>query len=56
MMKVAITAQGEQMKSPVDPRFGRAKWFIVIDMDTADFEVARRVLPKGVYQDVDGQQ
>jgi predicted Fe-Mo cluster-binding NifX family protein len=37
-MKIAITAQGEQMQSPVDPRFGRAKWFIVVDTDTGDFE------------------
>jgi predicted Fe-Mo cluster-binding NifX family protein len=37
-MKIAITAQGEQMQSPVDPRFGRAKWFIVIDSGTGEFE------------------
>lgn len=37
-MKIAITAQGEQMQSPVDPRFGRAKWFIVIDTETGNFE------------------
>ena len=37
-MKIAITAQGEQMQSPVDPRFGRAKWFIVIDTETGAFE------------------
>ncbi|RJP64976.1 MAG: dinitrogenase iron-molybdenum cofactor biosynthesis protein [Candidatus Abyssobacteria bacterium SURF_17] len=33
-MKIAITAQGDQMDSPVDPRFGRAKWFAVIDTET----------------------
>ena len=37
-MKIAITAQGEQLQSPVDPRFGRAKWFVVIDTETGDFE------------------
>ena len=37
-MKIAITSQGEQLQSPVDPRFGRAKWFIVIDTETGDFE------------------
>ena len=26
------------MQSPFDPRFGRAKWFIVIDTETEDFE------------------
>lgn len=38
-MKVAVTAQGEQMGSPVDPRFGRSKWFIVVDTETGAFEV-----------------
>jgi predicted Fe-Mo cluster-binding NifX family protein len=31
-MKVAITAQGETLASPMDPRFGRAAKFIVVDM------------------------
>lgn len=33
-MKVAITAQGQDMSAAVDPRFGRAKHFIVVDTDT----------------------
>ena len=37
-MKVVITAQGETLQSPVDPRFGRAKWLIVIDTETGAFE------------------
>jgi len=32
-MKVAITAQGTDMSSPVDPHFGRAKYFLVADTD-----------------------
>jgi predicted Fe-Mo cluster-binding NifX family protein len=35
-MKVAITSQGETMQSPVDPRFGRAKYFMVIESETGD--------------------
>lgn len=35
-MKIAITSQGKEMQSPVDPRFGRARWFIVTD--TGAFE------------------
>lgn len=38
-MKIAVTAQGENMESLVDPRFGRAKRFLVIDMDAGASEV-----------------
>ena len=27
-MKLAITSEGESLQSPVDPRFGRAKFFV----------------------------
>ena len=33
-MKIAITSQGPDMASETDPRFGRAKFFIVVDMET----------------------
>jgi len=33
-MKIAITATGKDRSSNVDPRFGRAKYFIVVDTDT----------------------
>ena len=33
-MKIAITATGKDMASSVDPRFGRAKYFVVVDTDT----------------------
>ena len=33
-MKVAITAQGQELSSPVDPRFGRARFFVVVDTDS----------------------
>lgn len=36
-MKVAVTAQGPDITSEVDPRFGRAKFFIVVDTDTGEF-------------------
>lgn len=33
-MKVAITSEGETLQSPVDPRFGRAKYFVIVDTET----------------------
>jgi predicted Fe-Mo cluster-binding NifX family protein len=33
-MKLVITSEGESLQSPVDPRFGRAKFFVVIDTET----------------------
>jgi len=37
-MKVVVTSQGRDMSSEIDLRFGRAKWLIVIDTDTGDFQ------------------
>lgn len=36
-MKVAITSQGTDMNSQVDPRFGRARHFIVVDAQSGEF-------------------
>ena len=33
-MKLAITSEGESLQSSVDPRFGRAKFFVVMDTET----------------------
>ena len=37
-MKIAITAQGKELSSEVDLRFGRATWLIVVDTETGDFQ------------------
>lgn len=39
-MKIAVTAQGPKLEAPVDPRFGRAKYFVVVDLDTGEFTAA----------------
>lgn len=36
-MKVAIASQGNDLDSGVDPHFGRAKCFVVVDTETGDF-------------------
>ncbi len=38
-MNVAVTSQGEELSSEIDPRFGRARWLIVVDTETGKSEV-----------------
>jgi len=38
-MKIALTSMGEGLDAQVDPRFGRAKVFLVIDTETEAIEV-----------------
>ena len=35
-MKIAVTAQGPELTSDVDTRFGRAKWIVVVDTNTGE--------------------
>ena len=37
-MKVAVTSQGKEPSNEIDLRFGRAKWLIVFDTETGDFQ------------------
>lgn len=38
-MKIAVTSTGTELDSPVDPRFGRAAFILIVDSDTFDYEV-----------------
>jgi len=50
-MKITVSAEGPHLSSRVDPRFGRAKWFIVYDTETGEYEAHNNVqvynLPQG---------
>jgi predicted Fe-Mo cluster-binding NifX family protein len=50
-MKIAISAQGNTLNSMVDPRFGRASYFIFIDPETQEMDTAENrqnlQLPQG---------
>ena len=38
-MKIAVTSSGPDLKSEMDPRFGRAAYLIIVDSDTLEFKV-----------------
>jgi len=38
-MKIAVTSNGDNLESDVDPRFGRCQYFLIIDPETMKFEV-----------------
>ncbi len=50
-MKIAISATGNVLSSDIDPRFGRAAYFLVVDPDTLKFEPVENIqnlnLPQG---------
>ncbi|MCD6185343.1 MAG: NifB/NifX family molybdenum-iron cluster-binding protein [Deltaproteobacteria bacterium] len=50
-MKIAVTSTGKDLTSDVDPRFGRAAYFIIVDPATLEFEVVENTqnlnLPQG---------
>ena len=37
-MKIAITSQGKELDSEIDPRFGRCRYFIIYDLDSDQYE------------------
>ena len=38
-MKIAVTSQGKDLNSQVDPRFGRAAYILIVDTDDHGLEV-----------------
>jgi predicted Fe-Mo cluster-binding NifX family protein len=50
-MIIAISAQGTDLQSEVDPRFGRARHFLLVDSETMGFKVVENEqnlsLPQG---------
>lgn len=50
-MRIAVTSQGQDLQGDVDPRFGRAPWFLLVDPETMEFEAVENTqslnLPQG---------
>lgn len=38
-MKIAVTSTGKDLESNMDPRFGRAEYFVIVDPETMKYEV-----------------
>jgi predicted Fe-Mo cluster-binding NifX family protein len=36
-MKIVVTSLGETLESPIDPRFGRARFFVLYDLETGQW-------------------
>lgn len=39
MMKIAVSSSGKDLNAQLDPRFGRCRYFLIIETDTMEFEV-----------------
>jgi len=35
-MKIAVSARGQDLEAQIDPRFGRAPYFLLVDLDTME--------------------
>lgn len=50
-MKVAVTSSDKDIDAEIDPRFGRAKYFLLVDTETLAFDVVENTqnldLPQG---------
>ena len=38
-MKIGITSTGKELNAQVDPRFGRCRYFLIVDTDTMKFNI-----------------
>lgn len=37
-MKIAVSATGPELQDLVDPRFGRCRYYIIVDTETLKYE------------------
>lgn len=37
-MKICVTSTGPSLDAPVDPRFGRCQYFVIVDSETMEYE------------------
>ncbi len=39
LLKVCLSSSGNSMDSALDPRFGRAAYFVIADTETMDYDI-----------------
>jgi predicted Fe-Mo cluster-binding NifX family protein len=49
-LRIAVTAEGKELSSEIDLRFGRAKWLIVVDTETGDCEAHDNIVNLNAVQ------
>jgi len=47
-MKICVSAASNSLDAPVDPRFGRCPYFIIVDLETMQFEAIPNVASNAV--------
>ena len=49
-MKLAVTSQGNKLQSPLDSRFGRARYFVIVDTETCAFSAVENTVNLNAVQ------
>ncbi len=49
-MKIAISSQGKTLDSQLDPRFGRAAYLLIVDIETLEFEALNNTKNKNAFK------
>jgi predicted Fe-Mo cluster-binding NifX family protein len=42
-MKICVSAASNSLDAPIDPRFGRCQYFVIVDSETMQFEIIPNV-------------
>lgn len=49
-MKLAVPSQGNRLDSPLEPRFGRAPYILIVDTQTLEYEVLDNQQNKNAFK------
>lgn len=48
-MKIAVSAAGTDLNAPIDPRFGRCPYFVIVDAETMEYEALPNTGPNAAH-------